>query len=199
MGMNGFAPFQKRNTSFVVKNIISNSNKEIKIFNYPIPVGKERDLLAIPGVSESDIRASLLKGELLNKLLANEITIVFSDINLLQFNEDQKAFLKACGVDFGTTVSTSQLSYIKKEDVQLVGVVDGVNNIFTIPFGTFVQDADHKIIVYKNGVKQMFLDDYFIFEGGGPGTGYTGIIMVTPPSTTPSPVDVITADYYIKN
>lgn len=105
--MDIFAPYQKRNTSFIVKNIITNSNKTVRIFQYPIPVGKQRDLLDIPGVAESDIRASLLKGEILHKLLAQEITIVFSDIDLLQFNTAQKSFLQQSGVVVGLDVSGS--------------------------------------------------------------------------------------------
>lgn len=110
MGNNSFAPFQKRNTSFIVKNIITDSNKTVRIFHYPIPVGTERDLLAIPGVSESDIRASLLKGEILHKILAGEIHIVSSDIDLLQFNTEQKVFLQNAGVTIGLEVTDAQFS-----------------------------------------------------------------------------------------
>lgn len=89
------------NGCFVVQNIITNSNKTIKIFDYPIPVGMIRDLLKIPGVSESSIRASLLKGELRNKLIAKEIRVICSDIDLIQFNNDQKIFLLSSGVMIG--------------------------------------------------------------------------------------------------
>jgi len=199
MSNNSFAPFLKQNTSFIVQNIITNSNKEVRIFQYPIPVGMQRDLLAIPGVSESDIRASLLKGELLHKLLAKEITVVYSDIDLLQFNNDQLNFLTQNGVSIGTKVTSSQMAVLRMEDIQLVGNVDGVNTIFTIPSGKFIQNGTYKIIVYKNGVKQVYLDDYYIFESGGVGTGYDSVVMTVAPTVTPSPVDVITADYYIQN
>jgi hypothetical protein len=86
------------NGCFIVQNIITNSNKTIKIFDYPIPTGNTRDLLRIPGVSESSIRASLLKGELRNKILAKEIRIICSDVDLIQFNENQKIFLMQAGV-----------------------------------------------------------------------------------------------------
>ena len=80
MGNNDFAPFQKINGCFIVRNICSYRQKTIKIFNYPIPFNRTRDLLAIPGVSESDIRASLLKGELQHKILVGDIVIECSDI-----------------------------------------------------------------------------------------------------------------------
>lgn len=56
--MDIFAPGYKKCGAFVVKNI-SPQNKTITIFQYPINMGCERDLLAIPGVAEQDIRASL--------------------------------------------------------------------------------------------------------------------------------------------
>src|SRR5574338_1584724 len=50
--------------------------KVIFIFHYPINPGETRDLLAIPGVQEADIRASLLKGELRHKFLCGDIELV---------------------------------------------------------------------------------------------------------------------------
>lgn len=199
MGNNSFAPFQKRNTTFVVKNIITGSNKTVRIFQYPIPVGQTRDLLDIPGVAEDDIRASLLKGEILEKLLAEEIIIIDSDIDLLQFDDAQKAFLKASGVIKGLQVGAGQLSVLRKDDIKLNGTVDGVNTIFTIPSGTWIQNTTYKIIVYLNGVKQVYLDDYLIAEGGGAGTGYNTVIFTVAPTNALSPPDIVTADYYVDN
>lgn len=209
MAMNSFAPFIKINGCFLVKNILpTERRKTIRIFNYPIPIGMERDLLAIPGVAESDIRASLLKGELQHKILAKEIEITCSDIDLLQFNENHKRFLKTAGIVKGLDIGTDQINpsitlpsgndpYTHYEDVKLLGAVDNSNTVFTIPEGIFFYDSSHKIIIYKNGVKQAFLDDFFIAEAGGPGTGYTTVIMAQAPSPTPAPVDIITADYYV--
>ena len=201
MGMNDFAPFQKRNTSFVVKNIITDSNKTIKIFQYPIPVGYQRDLLLIPGVSESDIRASLLKGEILVKLLANEVIIVYSDIDLLQFNSDQLNFLISKGVTTGLQITNFNMNVIRKEDIELVGNIDGVNTVFILPSPDtfFVQNSTYRIIVYLNGVKQLLNDDYFVSESGGSGTGFDTIIMSSPPGLNGFLDQVLTADYYITN
>lgn len=196
--MDEFAPYIKRNGSFVVQNIC-NPNKVIKIFNYPILYNDTRDLLKIPGVSESDIRASLLKGEIRNKLLAGEITVIASDIDLLQFNDAQKKFLQSAGIINGLQITSYNLNVNRKEDVQLLGSVNDINTVFTCPDGIFIQNATYKIIVYRNGVKQFLGDDYFVAESGGIGTGYNTVIFNTAPTTTPAPLDVITADYYIAN
>lgn len=201
MGNNSFAPFQKRNTSFIVRNIITNSNKTVRIFHYPIPIGTDRDLLNIPGVAEADIRASLLKGEIQRKLLAKEIAIVFSDIDLLQFNEDQRAFINQNTINGeplkGTTVSPDNFTYLHYTDVELDGVVDDNNTVFTVPIGKFIQDGHYNIVVYKNGVKQALTLDYTVDESGGLGTGFDTVIFNVPPATIPSPDDYITADYYV--
>lgn len=197
-GMNDFAPFNKKFGCFIVRNINTDRNRTIKIFNYPILYNTSRDLLAIPGVSESDIRASLLKGELKTKLEAREIIVECSDIDLLQFNDDQRAFLENAGINKGLQVTSDNFQILKKEDVILIGNVDGVNTIFMTPT-TFLYEGDYKIIVYKNGVKQLYVDDYFISESGGVGTGYDTVILSVAPTLIPSPADVITADYYITN
>lgn len=187
------------NACFIVRNKITDSNKTIQIFNYPIPVGYYRDLIRIPGISEADIRASLLKGTLRNKIFAGEIEVVCSDIDLLQFNGLQKVFLQNAGIVNGLAITGDQSAVTKREDIQLLGTVDDVNTIYTIPDSSFIYDGFYKIIVYRNGVKQHLPDDFTIFESGGPGTGYDGIIMTTPPTTNPPPDDIITADYYILN
>ncbi len=199
MGMDDFAPFQKKNGCFIVRNVTPDRKKTIKIFNYPILFNTTRDLLQIPGVAEADLRASLLKGELRHKILAQDIVVECSDIDLLQFNDDQKAFLRDAGIINGLQVGASNLSVLRKDDIELVGNVDDVNTVFQIPSGKFIQNTTYKIIVYKNGVKQVFLDDYFIAESGGPGTGFDTVILTVPPTTTPPPIDIITADYYVSN
>lgn len=193
-GFDDFAPFQKRNGCFVVRNVTSDRQKTINIFQYPIPFNKTRDLLAIPGVGEADIRASLLKGELQHKILCKDIVVECSDIDLLQFNSDQRKFLQDAGIVQGMNISYYNFETLRKEDMLVTGTVDSVNKIFNTP-NSFVQDTIFKIIVYLNGVKQLYLDDYFIAESLGPGTGYNTIVFNTAPKTN----SVITADYYVKN
>jgi hypothetical protein len=196
--MDVFAPYFKINGCFIVKNI-SPQIKTITIFQYPINYLCERDLLQIPGVAENDIRASLLKGELQHKIRALDIVVVCSDVDLLQFNDSQKKFLQNAGIVNGLQVGPNQLAFLEQQDITLVGAVNSINTVFTIPSGTWVQSPPYKIIVYKNGVKQVLGDDFTIAESGGPGTGFDTVILAVPPETVPAPPDVITADYYINN
>jgi hypothetical protein len=191
MGDNAFAPYSSPNTFFVVMNV-SPQIKTIKIFNYPILMNTTRDLMQIPGVSEADIRASLLKGELQHKLLSQDIVIMASDIDLTQYNTSQLNFLIAGGVNYGTSPTPYNQQYIKMEDITLQGIINGVNVIFTTPGDDFfVQDTLLKIIVYWNGVKQAFNDDYIL---GPYSDGYISIILTVSPQIG----DIITADYYIQ-
>ena len=197
-GNNDFAPFSTNPNCFIVKNI-DVQERTLFIFNYPINYGDTRDIMAIPGVGPDDIKASLLKGTLNHKIRAKEITVLCSDIDLLQFNSQQLLFLQSAGIVKGLQITSGQLSVIEQQDIQLVGIIDNVNTIFTIPSGTWIQSPPYKIIVYKNGVKQVLGDDYFIAESGGPGTGFNTVVLVVPPTTIPIPIDIITADYYINN
>lgn len=185
-------------TVFMVKNIAP-KNKTIKIFNYPILNGQTWNLLTIPGVSEADLRYSLLRGDLYIKFVTNEAFVVDSNIDLLQFNNEQKQFLRKYGVKKGLQVDFTNMDVFKNEDIKLIGTVNDLNTVYYIPNGFFIQDDIYKIVVYKNGVKQVFLDDYFIAESEGLGVGFDTVILVIPPETIPSPDDIITADYYTVN
>ena len=102
VGFDAFFP-KRVNTKFVVRNIAP-GNKCIHLFMCAINNGDTRDLLAIPTVSEADLRHSLLKGELLIKFLAHEVEVVESNIDLLQFEPEQKAFLESIGIVTGLEV-----------------------------------------------------------------------------------------------
>jgi|LauGreDrversion4_2_1035121.scaffolds.fasta_scaffold82775_3 hypothetical protein len=194
-------------TSFVVKNIAPRG-KRIQIFRYPIANQQTRDLLAIPYVSEADIRHSLLKGELMIKIKNKEIEVVQSDIDLLQFNNEQKQFLKGAGVVKGLEIGIEQLdpsialggagNVIVRENVMLLGARDGVNRIFMTPekfiTGLYLGSI-YSIRIRHNG-RGMDPDlDYDISESGGAGTGYDTIFFK---SFTPSLFNSILADYTVK-
>jgi len=123
-----FAYSLKYNTSFIVRNVtnfnenesfydgnldipaaVRSGKKVISIFNYPINPGCTRDLLKIPGVTEEDIRASLLKGVLRHKFLCGDIELVYSDIDLLQFSDKQRAWLQSFGFNQGISVGYNEL------------------------------------------------------------------------------------------
>ena len=196
--MDVFAPFSKNPQCFIVHNI-SEPKKTIKIFNYPILHGYSRDLLRIPGVSESSIRASLLKGELKHKILANEIYVLCSDIDLLQFNEEQKQFLIDAGIMNGIEVNGSgNLNYTFRDNIKLIGAVDGINKTFYTPEkfinGNFSGNTFH-IKVRHNGKELYENIDYTIGESGGAGTGYD---MINLYAFAPNQNSILYCDYVVK-
>lgn len=196
MGSNSFAPYYSVNTSFVVQNI-SPQKKCITIFQYPINYERTRDLLKIPGVSESDIRASLLKGELQHKIWAKDIFVTFSDIDLLQFNQAQKDFLSNAGISIGLSVSGSGgVDYVLKEDVSLIGTKDGSNRTFFTP-DNFINGSHSgnlfKIELYHNGRLLLQNIDYRV-SLTGPGTGFNTITFI---SLIPKSTSQLYADYYV--
>jgi hypothetical protein len=199
--------FEKNSsTRFVVKNIAPRG-KRIQVFRYPIANQQTRDLLAIPYVSEADIRHSLLKGELMMKIRNKEIEVIESDIDLLQFNNEQKQFLKNAGVVKGLEIGIEQLDpsvslggggLPVRENVMLLGVRDGVNRIFMTPEkfieGTYL-GSTYSIRIRHNG-RGLDPDlDYDLSESGGAGTGYDTIFFK---SFTPSLFNSILADYTVK-
>jgi len=123
MSNTGYDTFfvKKSTTKFVVMNT-AGQGKRIRIFQYPILNGETRDLLAIPGVSEADLRHALLKGNLRIKLETGEARVVESNIDLLQFD---------------ITGPDSQLLFL-----QSVGVVDGLQVT-----GSSTPDSSHKVLL----------------------------------------------------
>lgn len=198
-GFNDFAPFVKNPQCFIVHNIAFDK-KTIKIFNYPILWNTSRDLLGIPGVSESDIRASLLKGEIKHKILAKEIYVICSDIDLLQFNDEQKKFLQDAGITNGLEVTTApgNLNYAWRQEIDLIGVKNGTNRTFFTPEkfinGLYYGNNFH-IDVSHNGKRLFEGIDYRVAESSGAGTGYDMIVFI---AFTPISRSVLKSNYVVK-
>lgn len=76
---------------------------------------------------------------------------------------------------------------------KLLGVKDGANLTFTVPFGDkFAHNLPFlSIHVFYNGVRLTLLDDYLISESGGSGTGYDSVTLLVAPVSA----DKVTADY----
>lgn len=199
MGMDSFAPGSKVNGCFIVYNM-SPQVKTINIFTYPINYQCFRDLIQIPGVSESSIRASLLKGELRYKIKALDIVVVCSDIDLLQFNAAQKAFLESAGIVNGLSVTSTGFPYLFRNEQSLIGIQDGTNRIFFVPSpdkfldGTQPDGNAFAIYVYFNGLKQQQNIDYVVAESGGIGTGFDIVQFIT---KTPQSNTTLSASYVI--
>lgn len=123
--MNEFALYSKGIfLCFRVQNIAPDK-KTIKIFNTPIQFNDVRDLIKIRGIGESEIKASLLKGEIRHKLLAKEIRIICSDLDLVTFNDDFKNFLVSGGIVIGLDPSGVGLTEDEHEQLfQLIHYID---------------------------------------------------------------------------
>lgn len=218
--MNVHAYSSQKNGSFIVRNITPTNNKTIKLFNYPILFNKTRDLLQIPGITESDIRASLLKGELRNKILAKDIVIESSDIDLIQFNIEQKAFLQTVGVVDGLEIGTIQITtelndkvnaggygsgggsttfaFLFKQNMPVSGVLNGSNRLFTISqkfLNGDISGNTFKIKVYYNGQLLVEGVDYIVQESVS-AMGYDTIFFS---SFAPAINSSILTDYVIDN
>jgi len=201
--MDEFAPYLKEYGCFIVRNITNDRQKTIFIFNYPINFNQTRDILQIPGVAEQDIRASLLKGELRHKILAEDIVVECSDIDLLQFNDDQKKFLQNAGIIKGLEVegTVATIPFLLKQGVPMIGVVNNSNRIFTIPpSDKFINGTFHgnlfRIQVFHNGRELDETIDYIVSESGGVGTGYDTIILT---SFAPRKKSKMYCNYVIEN
>ena len=198
VGFNTWWPKQC-DTVFKVRNICANG-KTVRIFNYPIPVGLVRDLMEIPEVSEADIRHSLLKGTLMIKIITEEIEVVESNIDLIQFDQCQKSFLSNAGVTSGLEASSTGtgVNYLWKEGAELIGIKNGANRIFTLPDqfleGTF-EDNEFHINVFHNGRRLIRFVDYLAIESGGTGTGFDTVKII---SFAPDVKSKLVANYVIE-
>ena len=197
--------FSKRvDTKFIVKNVTENTKKAktVRIFNYPIPAGKERDLLTIPAVSEADIRHSLLKGELRIKAENGEILIIDSNIDLLQFDDEQKEFLESIGVAVGLEVTGGggvSYPFLFRQNVSLIGDKDSNNREFIVPApDKFINGTlganEFRILIRHNGKGLVQGVDYIISESAGVGTGFDTITLI---SFSPNPESTLIADYIV--
>ncbi len=172
MGMDDFAPGKNECGQFIVRNI-SPQNKTISIFNYPINMGCTRDLLKIPGVSEGDIKSALMKGQIRHKFRVKDIELVFSNIDLLQFNDCGIQFLEGYGFTTGVLIGYNQL--------------DGyVQNLISQGGGGGITPTEHETL------RQLI---HFIDEG--PGDGFaSGAIKVVLPTGNPFPAYTV---WYLDN
>lgn len=91
-------------TNFTIKNV---SSKRINIFGRVITPGSSVNILNMPGIYEADIKTSLSKGVLYRKLIANEIIIVSTDLDLSTLNPSLYAILSAKGIPVSSLLSGS--------------------------------------------------------------------------------------------
>lgn len=73
--------------SFIVRNTAP-QGKQLKVFNTPVANGNTIDVMKIPGISEDDVKASVLKGDLGKKLQIKYLTLVSTTLNFGSGNSD---------------------------------------------------------------------------------------------------------------
>lgn len=84
--MSNFANYTSNSVSFVLKNVTAPPGRIIKVFNVQVYPGFTIDVMKIPGIAEEDIRASLLKGDLRNKITNGQLKIISSTIGLPEYD-----------------------------------------------------------------------------------------------------------------
>ncbi len=184
-------------TKFVVRNIAPN-NKTVRIFNTPIRNRDVYDLLSVPDISEADIRHSLLKGELLIKFRNQELFVIDSDIDLLQFNDEHKAFLQSIGITKGLEVTGTGTAraFLHKVGVALLGAKNDSNRMFTTPDIFLNEDVGGDLLtisIFHDGNRLVEDDEYVLAESGGAGTGFDTAVLIT---FKPKPKSTLIANYF---
>lgn len=134
VGFNAIFP-KITSINFTVKNIAP-TRKSIQIFNYKIDWNKSVDLLNIDGVSEADIRQSLIKGEIAFKIRTGELEVVSSSIDLVQFDAEQKAFLESAGITDGIEPGASGSSGTSLTESEQAAVDGAVPQLKSTSFAT---------------------------------------------------------------
>ncbi len=146
--MNEFLNKRNPNASFRVKNIV---NKSITFFNYKINPGITVDLIKIPNITEEIIKSSLLKGTLYNKIKSGELEVVFSDLGMVQFNNDQEEFLSNNNISFinEDSVTDDEDDIFQVEPVATLNALSAVADI----------DLENGTLIYVESLKAHFLLD----------------------------------------
>jgi|SRR6185436_1173066 len=155
--MNIFATGISDNVLFVVKNVTISPKKIIKVFNTPMYPGTTLDVMQIPGISEEDIRTSLIKGDLKNKLKTGQLQVVSSTV---AFPESDTAFIKELGI-MGLSNNIINPDVIADISTQGDGLPDGTVK-FTSPPRAAMWTLNKNIDSSKaDGIK------YIAARGGG--------------------------------
>ena len=184
-------------TVFVVKNIAP-GGKRVRIFQQPIHNGDTRDLMETDFVSEADIRHSLLKGELAVKLRNQEIIVVDSNIDLLQFDPCHKAFLERVGITNGLEVTAGAAkTFLHKVGVELIGVKNSANRFYATPDNFLNADVGgdlFTISIFHDGNRLVETKEYVLSESGGVGTGFDTIEII---AFKPKSKSTLIANYFV--
>lgn len=134
--MNPFADGINNASTFIVKNI--STKKTINVFGINISPGYSYNLMNIQGVTEDDIKVSLVKGVLKRKINSGELSILQSDLDLTTSNSTQNSFLTTNTLVSGsveiytsTITQAKTLNFFNKNNGMLV-YVESVRSYFKL-------------------------------------------------------------------
>jgi len=158
----GFDTFFSKiaDAKFVVKNILT--NKTIKIFEIKIPPGSLYDLMTIPEVSEADIKHSILKGVLRNRMNSGDVIITDSNINLVQYNTEFIRFMQGSGIEFGVRDHENDERII----TNLIDLPAAVNGVITLNEDNILYKIKGQVDLGSNKILVTAIGTQF--EGRGP-------------------------------
>lgn len=129
---NTFANSAPDTTTFVIKN---NSRKAIIVFGIKINPGLTYDLMQIPGISEHDIRTSIIKGDLNRKLKTNQISIIDVNIDLYTDDDQLGDFLLSKGISVIKTSIASASNAVPNGSTLLKATIAALTATLDAPNG----------------------------------------------------------------
>ena len=137
MSLNPFADGLNNNYStFIVKN--NNARKTVKVMGVNIAPGNSYNLMSLEGVTEADIKVSLLKGVLKRKLSLGEISIIACDLDLETNNLTQSIFLKTNSVLPVAPLMISPLGNNQDDWPQIAQALQNNSSIILDPTKTYL-------------------------------------------------------------
>ena len=116
---------------------------------------------------------------------------VLSQIKRIIWGDDPgNWYLDFDGLGVFDLLTLSQLNAARRVGITLLGVINGVNLVYTTP-EVFVNTGGDTIGVFWNGQRLVETEDYALSESGGIGTGYDTVTMLAAPKVG----DKLKADY----
>ena len=109
---------------FVIQNITT--NRCLRIFDTNIEPGRKYNLMRVPGITEEDIRASIITGPLKGLLSSGLIKIVSSSVNFDSSDSAQNAFLSSVGINPGGSSNSGVANIAALAAINASNYTDGI-------------------------------------------------------------------------
>lgn len=174
--------FANRNNKTLLKFVIANVNytkKNIAIFGHSIRYGATLDLMKVRGISEDDIKDSLIKGDLRHKIDNKDIKVMISNIHLITFDPNFKAFLNANNMVVGTAVSGNLVITTGNAGIYNCDVSVNIGDVVYLSSPDLIDKADADDILKQPLIgivqsKNSLIEAIVLYTGEL--TGFVGLI-----------------------